>query len=75
MRLMDDVTSWLPGNRIVIASTDYSMHQAEEFTLLPCPECGSHQVKISGMDSDTHNMNPTFFRVLYLSFCSSYSSL
>nr|XP_056722063.1 cell surface hyaluronidase-like [Euleptes europaea] len=46
--LADEVTSWLPGDRIVVASTDYSMHQAEEFDLLPCPECQSHQVKIDG---------------------------
>ncbi|KAG8575321.1 hypothetical protein GDO81_009514 [Engystomops pustulosus] len=48
LTLADDVTSWLPGNRIVIASTDYSMHQAEEFNLLHCPECRSNQVKIDG---------------------------
>ncbi|XP_069079101.1 cell surface hyaluronidase-like isoform X1 [Pleurodeles waltl] len=54
LNLMDDVTSWLPGNRIVIASTDYSMHQTEEFTLLPCAECGSHQVKISGTPQYLH---------------------
>ncbi|XP_069480268.1 inactive cell surface hyaluronidase CEMIP2-like isoform X2 [Ambystoma mexicanum] len=54
LNLMDDVTSWLPSNRIVIASTDYSMHQAEEFTLLPCPECGSHQVKIQGSPLYVH---------------------
>uniref|UniRef100_A0A8B9FDY4 G8 domain-containing protein n=1 Tax=Amazona collaria TaxID=241587 RepID=A0A8B9FDY4_9PSIT len=46
--LVDEVTSWLPGDRIVVASTDYSMHQAEEFNLLPCPECKSNQVKIDG---------------------------
>ncbi|XP_043915117.1 cell surface hyaluronidase [Protopterus annectens] len=44
--LLDDVTSWREGDRIVIASTDYSMYQAEEFTLLPCPKCTKHQVKI-----------------------------
>uniref|UniRef100_G1N7X6 G8 domain-containing protein n=1 Tax=Meleagris gallopavo TaxID=9103 RepID=G1N7X6_MELGA len=48
LHLVDDVRSWLPGDRIVIASTDYSMHQAEEFNLLPCPECKSNQVKIDG---------------------------
>ncbi|XP_053933087.1 cell surface hyaluronidase-like isoform X4 [Cuculus canorus] len=48
LHLVDEVTSWLPGDRIVIASTDYSMHQAEEFNLLPCPECKSNQVKIDG---------------------------
>uniref|UniRef100_A0A8C0IKN4 G8 domain-containing protein n=1 Tax=Chelonoidis abingdonii TaxID=106734 RepID=A0A8C0IKN4_CHEAB len=48
LNLVDEVTSWLPGDRIVIASTDYSMHQAEEFNLLPCSECKSNQVKIDG---------------------------
>ncbi|XP_073424765.1 cell surface hyaluronidase CEMIP2-like isoform X1 [Dendrobates tinctorius] len=48
LTLADDVTSWLPGNRIVIASTDYSMYQAEEFNLLHCPECKNNQVKIDG---------------------------
>ncbi|XP_061451546.1 inactive cell surface hyaluronidase CEMIP2-like isoform X4 [Rhineura floridana] len=46
--LVDDVTSWLPGDKVVVASTDYSMHQAEEFNLLPCPECQRNQVKIDG---------------------------
>uniref|UniRef100_A0A8D2Q8F5 G8 domain-containing protein n=1 Tax=Varanus komodoensis TaxID=61221 RepID=A0A8D2Q8F5_VARKO len=46
--LVDEVTSWLPGEEIVIASTDYSMHQAEAFRLLPCSECQSNQVKIDG---------------------------
>ncbi|XP_035675909.1 cell surface hyaluronidase-like [Branchiostoma floridae] len=48
INLKDDVSSWLPGDRIVMASTDYNMEQAEEFQLLPCQECSSHQVKISG---------------------------
>uniref|UniRef100_A0A663E590 hyaluronoglucosaminidase n=1 Tax=Aquila chrysaetos chrysaetos TaxID=223781 RepID=A0A663E590_AQUCH len=48
LHLVDEVTSWLPGDRIVVASTDYSMHQAEEFNLLPCPECKNNQVKIDG---------------------------
>ncbi|CAH1264696.1 TMEM2 [Branchiostoma lanceolatum] len=48
INLKDDVSSWQPGDHIVLASTDYNMEQAEEFQLLPCPECSSHQVKISG---------------------------
>ncbi|KAM5171349.1 cell surface hyaluronidase CEMIP2-like [Mantella aurantiaca] len=48
LTLADDVTTWLPGNRIVVASTDYSMYQAEEFNLLHCPECKNNQVKIDG---------------------------
>uniref|UniRef100_A0A8U7P534 Uncharacterized protein n=1 Tax=Corvus moneduloides TaxID=1196302 RepID=A0A8U7P534_CORMO len=39
LHLVDEVTSWLP---------DCSMHQAEEFNLLPCPECKNNQVKIDG---------------------------
>ncbi|XP_074186663.1 cell surface hyaluronidase CEMIP2 isoform X2 [Rhinolophus sinicus] len=46
LHLMDDVSSWKPGDQIVVASTDYSMYQAEEFTLLPCPECSRFQVKV-----------------------------
>lgn len=49
LNLLDDVSSWQPGDRIVVASTDYSMYQTEEFTLLPCPECTKQQVKVKGM--------------------------
>ncbi len=44
----DNVTSWLPGDRIVIASTDYDMEQAEEFTVLQCDDCDDNQVLIEG---------------------------
>ncbi|XP_029017539.1 cell surface hyaluronidase isoform X2 [Betta splendens] len=46
--------TWKPGDRIVVASTDYSMHQAEEFTLLPCPHCTSRQVRIQGKPQYNH---------------------
>ncbi|XP_078659538.1 cell surface hyaluronidase-like isoform X2 [Branchiostoma floridae x Branchiostoma belcheri] len=48
LNLKDDVSSWQPGDHIVLASTDYNMEQAEEFRLVPCPQCSAHQVKISG---------------------------
>ncbi|XP_051749548.1 cell surface hyaluronidase [Ctenopharyngodon idella] len=54
LNLQDDVSSWKPGDRIVVASTDYSMHQAEEFTLLPCPHCNRKQVRIQGKPQFTH---------------------
>ncbi|XP_035659371.1 cell surface hyaluronidase-like [Branchiostoma floridae] len=54
INLNDDVTSWQPGDRIVLASTDYSMEQAEEFELLPCPECSKYQVKINGKPKYMH---------------------
>ncbi|XP_050800076.1 cell surface hyaluronidase [Gopherus flavomarginatus] len=46
LHLLEDVSKWEPEDQIVVASTDYSMYQAEEFTLLPCPECSRYQVKI-----------------------------
>ncbi|KAM9393439.1 cell surface hyaluronidase [Pholidichthys leucotaenia] len=55
LNLQDEVQhSWQPGDKIVVASTDYSMHQAEEFTLLPCPHCTSRQVRIQGMPQYNH---------------------
>uniref|UniRef100_A0A8C9YL02 hyaluronoglucosaminidase n=1 Tax=Sander lucioperca TaxID=283035 RepID=A0A8C9YL02_SANLU len=49
LNLQDKVQpTWQPGDQIVVASTDYSMHQAEEFTLLPCSHCTSRQVRIQG---------------------------
>lgn len=58
LNLQDEVQqTWQPGNQIVVASTDYSMHQAEEFTLLPCPQCTSRQVKIQGK-SASHGLAP-----------------
>lgn len=46
LNLMDDVHIWQPGDQVIVSSTDYSMYQAEEFTLLPCPECNKFQVKV-----------------------------
>uniref|UniRef100_A0AAX7TX77 G8 domain-containing protein n=1 Tax=Astatotilapia calliptera TaxID=8154 RepID=A0AAX7TX77_ASTCA len=46
LELADHPAGWGPGDRVVVASTDYSMHQAEEFTLLPCPTCASNQLKV-----------------------------
>uniref|UniRef100_A0AAR2KAV2 G8 domain-containing protein n=1 Tax=Pygocentrus nattereri TaxID=42514 RepID=A0AAR2KAV2_PYGNA len=54
LNLQDDISSWRAGERIVMASTDYSMHQAEEFTLLPCPHCTKRQVRIQGKPQFTH---------------------
>ncbi|KAM4810556.1 cell surface hyaluronidase CEMIP2 [Rhinophrynus dorsalis] len=46
LNLLEDVSTWQSGDRIVVSSTDYSMYQAEEFTLLPCSECSKYQVKV-----------------------------
>lgn len=51
LRLADNAQSWKAGDRIVVASTDYSMQQAEEFQLLPCRACGPNEVKVEGRSS------------------------
>jgi len=48
LSLLDDVSSWQPGDKIVIASTDYDMNHAEEFTLAHCRSCASNQIKLNG---------------------------
>ncbi|KAG5281159.1 hypothetical protein AALO_G00068060 [Alosa alosa] len=54
LNLQDEVSSWKPGDRVVVSSTDYSMHQAEEFTLLPCPYCSRKQVRVQGKPQFMH---------------------
>lgn len=55
LNLQDEVQdSWKPGDEVVVASTDFSMYQAEEFTLLPCPLCSSRQVRIQGKPQYNH---------------------
>uniref|UniRef100_A0A674EN28 Cell migration inducing hyaluronidase 1 n=1 Tax=Salmo trutta TaxID=8032 RepID=A0A674EN28_SALTR len=48
LELAEPAEGWGPGDKLVLASTDYSMHQAEEFTILPCTACGPTQVKVQG---------------------------
>lgn len=48
LNLEDNVESWKPGDTLVVASTDYSMYQAEEFLVLPCKYCTSNQVRVAG---------------------------
>lgn len=54
LHLLDDVSTWEAGDRIVVASTDYSMYQAEELTLLRCPECSRSQVKVKEIPQYLH---------------------
>uniref|UniRef100_A0A8D0NG90 hyaluronoglucosaminidase n=1 Tax=Sus scrofa TaxID=9823 RepID=A0A8D0NG90_PIG len=54
LNLEDNVQSWKPGDTLVIASTDYSMYQAEEFQVLPCKACASNQVKVAGKPMYLH---------------------
>lgn len=44
---VDDVTTWQQGDQIVIASTDYDWEQAEERTIVFCPDCQKNQFRIN----------------------------
>ncbi|KAK6195845.1 hypothetical protein SNE40_001189 [Patella caerulea] len=50
LHLLDDVSSWDVGDKVVLSSTDYSWEQSEEAVLVPCPDCSSNQVRVE-MDS------------------------
>ncbi|XP_041649149.1 cell migration-inducing and hyaluronan-binding protein [Cheilinus undulatus] len=54
LELADQPQGWGPSDRVVVASTDYSMHQTEEFTLLPCPTCTPNQIKVQGKAKFVH---------------------
>uniref|UniRef100_UPI0037E761A8 cell migration-inducing and hyaluronan-binding protein-like n=1 Tax=Semicossyphus pulcher TaxID=241346 RepID=UPI0037E761A8 len=54
LELADQPEGWGSADRVVVASTDYSMHQAEEFTILPCLTCTSNQVKVQGKAQFIH---------------------
>jgi cell migration-inducing and hyaluronan-binding protein len=45
---------WQPGEVVVIASTSEDMNEAEEFTVVDCPECTATQAKLNGVVDFTH---------------------
>ena len=51
LSLVDDVSTWQPGDKVVIASSDYDMDHAETFTLVHCRSCAANQVKFSGQSA------------------------
>lgn len=54
LELEDDVRTWQAGDTIVVASTDFSMYQAEEFQLLPCKSCLKNQIRAAGKAKYLH---------------------
>lgn len=64
LELAEEPHGWQPGDRLVVASTDYSMHQAEEFTILPCLTCTANQVKVQGMISTGCPAAPALLELL-----------
>lgn len=49
VNLADNATSWVPGDRVVVASSDYDSNHAEEFTLAGCSSCTANQVQLTGL--------------------------
>ncbi|XP_078319448.1 cell surface hyaluronidase-like [Crassostrea virginica] len=47
LNLVDDVSTWLPGNQVVILSTDFDWKQREFGTIVACPNCQKNQVKVN----------------------------
>ncbi|XP_072321030.1 cell migration-inducing and hyaluronan-binding protein [Eucyclogobius newberryi] len=58
LELADPPQGWGPGDNIVVASTDFSMYQAEEFTVLPCPGCSARQIRVAGTARFLHVGEP-----------------
>ncbi|XP_033758561.1 cell surface hyaluronidase-like [Pecten maximus] len=54
LNLIDDVTTWKEGDRLLLTSTDYDMEKAEETTVLGCNECTDKQVKVSLLPKFMH---------------------
>ncbi|GFR79019.1 transmembrane protein 2-like [Elysia marginata] len=48
LTVLDDVTSWQPGDEIVVASTDFEWTQAEVKTIVQCPDCARNQIRVDG---------------------------
>ena len=73
LQLFDDVSSWLPGDQLVIASTDYDFEQAEEVTVI---KATGNTVRVSGKK---HRLNPQLQLQIQVlddagsSFCLLYS--
>ncbi|GFO45232.1 transmembrane protein 2-like [Plakobranchus ocellatus] len=46
LSFLHDVSTWRPGDEIVVASTDFEWRQAEVKTIIPCRECMPNQVRV-----------------------------
>ncbi|XP_048242407.1 cell surface hyaluronidase-like [Haliotis rufescens] len=46
--VINDVSSWQTGDRVVFTSTDFHWKQAEEFEVFACDDCASNQFRVKG---------------------------
>lgn len=47
IKVIDEPTGWTPGDKLVIASTDYDMNQAEEVEVVECKPCSALRTSCS----------------------------
>ncbi|RUS91903.1 hypothetical protein EGW08_000305, partial [Elysia chlorotica] len=52
--VLDDVSSWQPGDEIVITSTDYDWNQYEIKTIVQCQDCSRNQFRVDGEFKYSH---------------------
>ncbi|XP_069115544.1 cell surface hyaluronidase-like [Argopecten irradians] len=52
--VIDDVTTWKEGDKVLLTSTDYDMEKAEETTVIGCTSCTDRQVKVSLLPKYMH---------------------
>ncbi|XP_025088732.1 protein DDB_G0287365-like [Pomacea canaliculata] len=52
--LDNDVSSWEPGDEVVITSTDYDWEQVEVRRILPCSTCSKNQIRLDGALDNMH---------------------
>ncbi|RUS75791.1 hypothetical protein EGW08_016452, partial [Elysia chlorotica] len=60
LSFLHDVTSWQPGDEIVVASTDYKWRQAEVKTIVSCNDCEPNQIRVHGDFQYSHFGEVTF---------------
>ncbi|XP_076471805.1 cell migration-inducing and hyaluronan-binding protein-like [Babylonia areolata] len=60
LELADNVRGWQPGDRIVVASTDYDWRQAEVREVIRCDHCGPSQVRVNATFRYRHYGNFTY---------------
>ncbi|XP_033729839.1 protein DDB_G0287365-like [Pecten maximus] len=54
INVIDDVTSWKTGDRVIITSTDYDWEQVEAGRVMDCDNCLSSQVRVDLSPKFTH---------------------
>ncbi|XP_067664214.1 cell surface hyaluronidase-like [Haliotis asinina] len=54
LSVIDDVSTWQPGDKVIVTSTDYQWTQTEEGTVIKCAKCHHNQVQIDLEPLFTH---------------------